>query len=63
MERYFAKGLESSAPTVSEGGEMPPVQNLSEGQRKCGVRGRTELHERESTMNKNKNPVEEGVNP
>jgi len=42
---------------------MLTVQNLSEVQRKCGVRGRTELHERESTMNKNKNPVEETVNP
>jgi len=42
---------------------MPTVQNLSEMQRKCGVRGRTELHERESTMNRNKNPVEEGVDP
>jgi len=62
-ERYFAKGLESSAPTVSEGDEMPTLQNLSEVQRKCGVRGRTELHERESTMNKNKNPVEKGVDP
>ena len=62
-ERYFAKGLESSAPTVSEEDRVPTVQNLSEMQRKCGVRGRTELHERESTMNKNKNPVEEGVNP
>ena len=62
-ERYFAKGLESSAPTVSEGHEMPTGQNLSELQRKCGVRGRTELHQRESTMNKNKNPVEEGVHP
>jgi len=41
---------------------MPTVQNLSEVQRKCGVKGRTELHERESTMNKN-NPVEEGVDP
>jgi len=30
-------------------------------QRKCGVRGRTELHEQESMMNRNKNPVEEGV--
>jgi len=27
-------------------------------QRKCGVRGRTELHEQESMTNKNKNPVE-----
>jgi len=42
---------------------MPTVQNLSKVQRKCGVRGRTELHERESTMNRNKNPVEEGVDP
>jgi len=48
---------------VSEGDEMPTVQYLSEVQRKCGVRGRTELHERESTTNKNKNPVEEGENP
>jgi len=62
-ERYFAYGLESSAPTVSEEGRMPTVQNLSEVQRKCGVRGRTELHERESTMNRNKNPVEKGVDP
>jgi len=38
-ERYFAKGLESSAPTVNEESEMPTVQNLSEVQRKCGVRG------------------------
>jgi len=43
---------------------MPTVQNLSEVQRTCGVRGRSELHERESTTNKNKNPVEEeGVDP
>jgi len=62
-ERYFAKGLESSAPTVSEGDRMPTVQDLSEVQRKWGVRGRTELHERESTMNRSKNPVEEGVDP
>jgi len=32
-ERYLAKGLESSAPTVSEGDKMPTVQNLSEVQR------------------------------
>jgi len=32
---------------------------LSEVQSKCGVRGRTELHERVSTMNGNKNPKEE----
>jgi len=62
-ERYFAKGLESSAPTVSEEDTMPTVQNLSEVQRKCRVPGRTELDERESTMNRNKNPVEEGVDP
>jgi len=42
---------------------MPTVQNLSEVQRKCGVKGRTELHERVSTMNRNKNTVEEGVDP
>jgi len=55
--------LESSALTVSEGDRVPTVQNLSEMQRRCGVRGRTELHERESTTNRNKNPVEEGVDP
>jgi len=32
---------------------------LSELQSKCGVRGRTELHERVSMMNGNKNPKEE----
>jgi len=42
---------------------MPTVLNLSEVQRMCGVRGRTELHERESTMNRIKNPVEEGLDP
>ena len=45
-ERYFAKGLESAAPTVNEENKMPTVQNLSEVQRKCGVRGSDELHER-----------------
>jgi len=39
MERYFATGLESSVPTVSEEKGMPTVQNLSEVQSKCGVRG------------------------
>jgi len=48
---------------VSEEDRMPTVQNLSEVQRKCGVRGRTKLHELESTMNRNENPVEEGVDP
>jgi len=41
-ERYFAKGLECSGPTVSEGDRMPTVQNISEVQRKCRVRGRTQ---------------------
>jgi len=31
---------------------------LSEVQTKCGVRGRTEVHERVSTMNRSKNPKE-----
>jgi len=31
---------------------------LSEAQSKCEVRGRTELHEQESTMNRNKNGKE-----
>jgi len=59
-DRYFTKGLEGSAPTLSEGNRMPTMQNLSEVQRKCGVSGRIELHEQESTMNKNKSPVEGG---
>jgi len=63
MERYFAKGLERPAPTVNAEDRMPSVQNLSEVQRKCGVKGGTELYERASTMNRNKNPVEEGVDP
>jgi len=62
-ERYFSKGLESSAPTVSEEDRMPTLQNLSEVERKSGVKRRTELHERESTMNRNKNPVEDWVHP
>jgi len=48
---------------VSEEKGMPTVQNLSEVQRKCGVRGRTELHERASTINRNENPIEEGGDP
>ena len=60
MERYFANGFESSAPTVSQGDGMPTVQNLSEVQRKYRVSGRTELHERGSTMNEGKNPTEGG---
>jgi len=39
---------------------MPTVQNLSKVARKCGVRGRTELDEREPMMNENKNPKEGG---
>jgi len=48
---------------MSEEDRMPTVQNLSEVQMKFGIKGRTELHELESTMNRNKNPVEEGVDP
>ena len=36
------------------------MQMLSEVQSKCGVRGRTELHERVSTKNRNENPMEGG---
>ena len=38
MERYSAKGLESSGPTVNEENRMATVQTISEVQRKCGVR-------------------------
>ena len=62
-ERDFARRWESSVPTVSEEDRMLTVQNLREVQRKCGVMGRTKLHEPESTMNRNKNPVEKGVHP
>ena len=47
MEKYFAKGLESAVPTVNEENKMPTVQNLSEVQRKCGVRGSDKLHKNE----------------
>jgi len=33
---------------------------LREVQSKCGVRGRTELHERELTKNRNENPIDGG---
>ena len=46
-ERYFAKGLENIAPTAKEENGIPTVENLSEVQRKCGVRGSDELHERD----------------
>jgi len=36
---------------------------LSEVQSKCGVRGRTEHHERESTTNRNANLKEERPKP
>ena len=39
-ERYFAKGLESAAPTVNEENKMLTVQNLSEVQKE--VRGKGE---------------------
>ena len=58
--RDFGKGFEGSTPTVNEGNGMLTVENLSEVQRKCRVRGRTELRERESTMNGNENPMEKG---
>jgi len=43
---------------VNEARSFPTVQTLSEVQNACGVRGRTELHERVSTMNENENPKE-----
>ena len=59
--RYFAKGLEGSRLTVNEGNGMPTMRNPSNRQRKCRVRwGRTGLHQRKSTINRNKNPKVEG---
>jgi len=42
-EMYFAKDLESPAPTVNEESEMPTVKNLSELQRQCGVVGENRI--------------------
>ena len=42
---------------------MPTVQNVSEVQQKCGVRGENQTSGAESTMNRNVNPVEEGEDP
>ena len=42
-ERDFAKALESSGRTVNEASEMPTVQNLTEVQRKWGVRGENRI--------------------
>ena len=39
------------------------MQKLSEVQSKCGVGGRTELHEWVSTKNRNENPKEGGAGP
>jgi len=39
-------------------GRLPTVPALSQVQSKCGVRGRTELHEQVSTKNRNENPKE-----
>ena len=42
--------------TVKEARSFPTVQNAKRGANKSGVRGRTELHERVSTINANRNP-------
>ena len=42
---------------------MPTGQNLSEVQRKCGVRGRTELDEGVSTMIRKREPGRGGGRP
>ena len=46
-ERYFARGLKSAARTVNEEKGTPTVENLSEVQRKCRVRGSDELRKNE----------------
>jgi len=60
IEAYFDRESNTVTPTVNEARSFPTMQMLSEVQRKCGVRGRTELHERESTKNRNENPKQEG---
>jgi len=55
---YFDQESDTVTPTVSVARSFPAVHNPSEVQRKCGVRGRTEHHERVSTTNWNKNPKE-----
>jgi len=60
--KYFAKGLENSnADRKQSKRGLRLCKILSEMQRKCGVRGRTELDEPESTINGNKNSMVEGV--
>jgi len=39
MERYFAKGLESSAPTVSEEDRMPTMQKPKQGAKEVQGKG------------------------
>jgi len=60
IEAYFDRESDTVTPTVNEARSFPTVQMLSEVHSKCGVRGRTELHERESTKNRNENAKEEG---
>ena len=45
-------------PTVNEARSFPTVQNAGRGAKQVLGKGRTELHEQESTMNGNKNPKE-----
>jgi len=60
IEAYFDGESDTVMPTVNEARSFPTVQMVSEVQSKCGVRGRTELYERELTKNGNENPKEGG---
>jgi len=63
-ERYKPRKLrltasespDSVTPNVNHARTFPNMQTLTAEQKAGGVRGRTELHERVSTMNKNENP-------
>jgi len=47
MERYFAKSLEGSAPTVNEGNGMPTQAKPKRGVKEVwGRRGGTKFYER-----------------
>jgi len=46
--------------TVNEARSFPTVQNAKRGAKQVRGKGRTKLHEWESTKNRNENPKERG---
>jgi len=60
---YFAKGLESSAPTMNEESKMPTVHNQREVQRKWRVRGDTQTSSAGVNEEQEQEPRGEGGRP